>query len=126
MVAVIGRLPDWRFAATRKRLAADMLGMMRASATAANVPPRVKAPRRVAAPTPAQRSTQTARLAVVPPSAATVSRHALTTFGSSEKADHWLSRPNALFGGKTPAQMAAVAPEEVELELVRIDHGVYV
>jgi hypothetical protein len=55
-----------------------------------------------------------------------VALHALATFGSTEKAQHWLSRPNPLFDGKTPSQVMQADPVEVEAELVRIDHGVYV
>ena len=52
--------------------------------------------------------------------------HARATFGSKEKAHHWMSRPNPLFRGKTPLQIIATDPTQVEAELVRIDHGVYV
>jgi uncharacterized protein (DUF2384 family) len=54
-----------------------------------------------------------------------VSTHALATFGSPEKAQHWMSRPNPLFQGKTPAQVIEFDVVGVEAELVRIDHGVY-
>jgi uncharacterized protein (DUF2384 family) len=54
-----------------------------------------------------------------------VSAHALETFGSSEKAQHWLNRPNPLFQGKTPAEVVKIDPMLIEAELVRIDHGVY-
>jgi Protein of unknown function (DUF2384) len=54
-----------------------------------------------------------------------VSDHALATFGSSEKAQHWMTRPNPLFHGKTPAEVIEFDPVGVEAELVRIDHGVY-
>jgi putative toxin-antitoxin system antitoxin component (TIGR02293 family) len=52
--------------------------------------------------------------------------HALDTFGSREKANHWMNRPNALFEGKTPLQLIETDPQSVEAELGRIDHGVYV
>jgi uncharacterized protein (DUF2384 family) len=52
--------------------------------------------------------------------------HALATFGSSEKAQRWMNRPNPLFQGKTPAQVIESDLIGVEAELVRIDHGVYV
>jgi hypothetical protein len=55
-----------------------------------------------------------------------ITAHALETFGSAEKAQHWMNRPNSLFDGKTPAQVLRTDPIEVEVELVRIDHGVYV
>jgi hypothetical protein len=58
-------------------------------------------------------------------SAVSVAAHALTTFGTPEKAEHWMKRPNALFGGRTPAQVMKTDLEGVEAELVRIDHGVY-
>ena len=52
--------------------------------------------------------------------------HALETFGEEWKALHWLNRPNRLFAGKTPAQVLETEPESVELELTRIDHGIFV
>jgi uncharacterized protein (DUF2384 family) len=54
-----------------------------------------------------------------------VAAHMLETFGSSEKARHWLNRPNPLFHGKTPAEVLEIDPVLIEAELVRIDHGVY-
>jgi uncharacterized protein (DUF2384 family) len=54
-----------------------------------------------------------------------VNAHALATFGSSEKAQHWMNRPNPLFDGKSPAQVIEFNLVGVEAELVRIDHGVY-
>jgi hypothetical protein len=54
-----------------------------------------------------------------------ITAHALATFGSPEKAQHWMNRPNPLFAGKTPAQMIKSDLAAVEAELVRIDHGVY-
>lgn len=54
-----------------------------------------------------------------------VTAHALETFGSQEKAKHWMNRPNPLFDGKTPAQVMETDLAGVEAELVRIDHGVY-
>jgi uncharacterized protein (DUF2384 family) len=57
---------------------------------------------------------------------AVVEAHALETFGSFAKANHWLNRPNPLFEGKSPLQVLQVDPELVEAELVRIDHNVYV
>jgi putative toxin-antitoxin system antitoxin component (TIGR02293 family) len=55
-----------------------------------------------------------------------VRAHALDTFGSAEKAEHWMSRPNPLLQGKTPQQVAESDPSSVEAALVRIDYGVYV
>ena len=55
-----------------------------------------------------------------------ITAHALATFGSPEKAQHWMNRPNPLFQGKTPAQVVEFDLVGVEAELVRIDHGVYV
>jgi uncharacterized protein (DUF2384 family) len=55
-----------------------------------------------------------------------VSEHARATFGSVEKAQHWMNRPNPLFQGKTPLEVMQTDPVGVEAELVRIDHGVYV
>lgn len=54
-----------------------------------------------------------------------VAAHALATFGSPEKAQHWMNRPNPLFHGKAPAQVIEFDLVGVEAELVRIDHGVY-
>lgn len=56
---------------------------------------------------------------------ASILAHALDTFGSKEKAEHWMNRPNPLFDNKTPAQLMSTDPAAVEAELVRIDHGVY-
>ena len=55
-----------------------------------------------------------------------VKAHALDTFGSAEKADHWMNRPNALFQGKKPRDVVQSDPSAVEAALVRIDYGVYV
>jgi Protein of unknown function (DUF2384) len=57
--------------------------------------------------------------------AQSVEEHALDTFGTVEKAEHWLNRPNPLFSGKTPRQVLRVDPSWVEAALVRIDYGVY-
>src|SRR6266849_6672543 len=37
--------------------------------------------------------------------AQSVQAHALETFGSPEKAGHWMNRPNPLFQGRTPLQV---------------------
>ena len=58
--------------------------------------------------------------------AETVLIHALDTFGSQEKTDHWLARSNPLFSGKTPRELLESEPASVEAALVRIDYGVYV
>jgi len=55
-----------------------------------------------------------------------VAAHALATFGTPEKAEHWLNRPNPLFQGKAPRQVLEFDLVGVEAELVRIDHGVYI
>jgi len=52
--------------------------------------------------------------------------HARETFGSDQKANHWLHRPNHVFQGKTPLEMIESDPHQVEIELTRIDHGVYI
>ncbi|MBL8294231.1 MAG: DUF2384 domain-containing protein [Bryobacterales bacterium] len=57
--------------------------------------------------------------------AQSVEAHALETFGSAAKAEHWLNRPNPLFQGQTPRQVIQANPSTVEAALVRIDHGVY-
>lgn len=65
----------------------------------------------------------------VPADAEPILRHALDTFGSEEKALHWLERANPLLGGSTPIEILQTDParrELVEDELTRIDHGVFV
>ena len=57
---------------------------------------------------------------------ASLMSRALETFGSEAKATHWLNRPNHVFQGKTPLQAFKSNPAEVETELTRIDHGVYI
>jgi RNA polymerase sigma-70 factor, ECF subfamily len=52
--------------------------------------------------------------------------HAAETFGSTEKADRWLNRPNHVFQGRTPLETLATDPKSVEIELSRIDYGVYI
>ena len=55
--------------------------------------------------------------------------HALETFGSEEKAWHWLERPNTFFAGSTPISILQDNPTRYELvedELTRIDYGVFV
>src|SRR5437868_2294375 len=48
--------------------------------------------------------------------------HALETFGSVEKTEHWLNRPNHVFQGRTPLQAIESEPSAVEAELTRVDH----
>ena len=55
-----------------------------------------------------------------------IAAHALATFGSAEKARHWMNRPNPFFQGRKPIQVMRTDAVAVEAELVRIDHGVYV
>jgi uncharacterized protein (DUF2384 family) len=55
-----------------------------------------------------------------------VRAHALETFGSDEKVEHWLARPNHVFGGVTPMSLIDNKPGLLEIELTRIDHGVYI
>jgi Protein of unknown function (DUF2384) len=52
--------------------------------------------------------------------------HAFETFGSPEKANHWLHRPNHIFQGRTPLEVIENDPQAVEIELTRIDYGVYI
>ena len=52
--------------------------------------------------------------------------HALETFGSTAKAEHWLNRSSQVFQGKTPLQALKTDSAAVEAELTRIDHGVYI
>jgi uncharacterized protein (DUF2384 family) len=54
-----------------------------------------------------------------------VRAHALDTFGDEWKATHWFNRPSQLFGGKTPAEVLETDPESVDVELGRIDHGIF-
>ena len=65
-------------------------------------------------------------IALMPFAPDPIAVHALATFGSREKAQHWMNRPNPLFQGKTPSQVMRTDPLAVEAELIRIDHGVYV
>jgi hypothetical protein len=57
---------------------------------------------------------------------AEVMAHAYETFGSPEKTSHWLHRPNHVFQGRTPLEVIGSDPQAVEIELTRIDHGVYI
>ena len=59
-------------------------------------------------------------------SAQSVKAHAVDTFGSAERAEHWMNRPNPLFHRETPLQVIQSDPSSVEAELVRIDYGVYI
>lgn len=68
---------------------------------------------------------ETARMRTSEITAQSVEAHALETFGSAAKAEHWLSRPNPLFHGQAPRQIIQADPSTVEAALVRIDHGVY-
>src|SRR5690242_11494587 len=65
---------------------------------------------------------------VIPPSRSELAlrAHALDTFGSAMKMNHWFNRPNQVFQGRTPLEMMASDPRAVEVELTRIDHGVYI
>jgi len=60
------------------------------------------------------------------PTDAAVLAHAYETFGSPEKANHWLHRPNHVFQGRTPLEVVGTDPQSVEIGLTRIDHGVYI
>ena len=65
----------------------------------------------------------------VPPEAQEILTHAFETFGSAEKAWHWLERPNTLFAGASPLHLLQTDPAQYELiddELTRIDYGVFV
>jgi putative toxin-antitoxin system antitoxin component (TIGR02293 family) len=67
--------------------------------------------------------------AEVPPEAQAILAHAFETFGSAEKAWHWLERPNTLLAGASPLQLLQTDPTRYELvedELTRIDYGVFV
>lgn len=70
-----------------------------------------------------------ASAAAVPADAQFIVNHALETFGSEQKAWHWLKRPNPLLDGSSPLEILQRDParyELVEEELTRIDHGVFV
>jgi uncharacterized protein (DUF2384 family) len=60
------------------------------------------------------------------PTGVVVTAHAFETFGSPEKAKHWLHRPNHVFQGRTPLEAIESDPQAVEIEFARIDHGVYI
>jgi putative toxin-antitoxin system antitoxin component (TIGR02293 family) len=65
----------------------------------------------------------------VPATVKPIFNHALETFGSKEKALHWLKRANPLLGGSTPIEILQTDPARYQLvedELTRIDHGVFV
>ena len=51
--------------------------------------------------------------------------HAAETFGSAQKAERWLRRPNPLLNGR-PLDRMEHDPKAIDDELTRIDHGVYV
>jgi hypothetical protein len=51
--------------------------------------------------------------------------HAAETFGSAQKAERWLKRPNPLLDGR-PLDRMELDPKSIDDELTRIDHGVYV
>ncbi len=65
----------------------------------------------------------------VPREALAIVKHAYETFGSSEKAIHWLQRPNPILGGFSALEVLRCHPTKYELvedELTRIDYGVFV
>jgi len=65
----------------------------------------------------------------IPTGAQEIIAHAFETFGSEEKAWHWLERPSHLFAGAAPIDILQTDPgryESVEDELTRIDYGVFV
>jgi hypothetical protein len=51
--------------------------------------------------------------------------HAAETFGSAQKAERWLKRPNPLLDGR-PLDRIEHDPQAIDDELTRIDHGIYV
>ena len=56
-------------------------------------------------------------------------QHAFETFGSAEKAWHWLERPNTLLAGLSPLHLLQTDPTQYEFvddELTRIDYGIFV
>ena len=64
----------------------------------------------------------------MPAGAQEVIMHAFETFGSEERAWHWLERPN-LFAGAAPIDILQTDPgiyELVEDELMRTNYGVFV
>ncbi|MBV9678984.1 MAG: DUF2384 domain-containing protein [Acidobacteriaceae bacterium] len=65
----------------------------------------------------------------IPAGAQEIVAHAFETFGSEEKAWHWLERTNPLFAGAAPIDILQTDPSRYELvedELTRIDYGVFV
>ena len=56
---------------------------------------------------------------------AKVLAHAVATFGSRVNANAWLNKPNRVFHNQSPLQILTQAPDAVEEELVRIDHGMF-
>jgi uncharacterized protein (DUF2384 family) len=73
-----------------------------------------------------QKSERTTHVARPGQTSEAVLAHARETFGSEEKANRWLQRPNHVFRGKTPLEAIEQDPQAVEIELTRIDHGVYI
>lgn len=85
------------------------------------------APSRANRPTAGSRKPARKRIAsFAEPNAESVSKHALETFGTNEKLESWMNRRNPIFGNATPREMIALDPRAVEVELTRIDHGIYV
>ncbi|HEY7389551.1 MAG TPA: MbcA/ParS/Xre antitoxin family protein [Bryobacteraceae bacterium] len=50
--------------------------------------------------------------------------HAIETFGSDAKANHWLNQPLDIFQGRTPLRVLETEPDEVEMILTRIEHNI--
>jgi uncharacterized protein (DUF2384 family) len=62
------------------------------------------------------------------PEAYPIVQHAYETFGSMEKAQHWLERPNPLFAGSSALEILRNDPTRFALvddELTRIDYGIF-
>lgn len=50
--------------------------------------------------------------------------HAVETFGSDVKANHWLNQPLRIFQGRTPLNVLETDPDEVEKVLTRIEENI--
>jgi len=89
------------------------------AASVLHMPPRTLARRRLARRLAADESDRLYRVA-------RVAAHAVTTFGSEEKAATWLRRPNRALNGELPIRLldTDVGARQVEDVLGRIEHGI--
>jgi putative toxin-antitoxin system antitoxin component (TIGR02293 family) len=89
------------------------------AASVLHIPPRTLARRRLARRLAADESDRLYRVA-------RVAAHAVTTFGSEEKAATWLRRPNRALNGELPIRLldTDLGARQVEDVLGRIEHGI--